>query len=140
MDEGQVVPAGWQPLDRESGLPDFFEATPMPLWLEDYSGLHAQFARWRTEGIVDLRAWLLQDRERLRHCAGLIRILRVNRQTLTLFGARSQSELMDRLPEVLRDDTYEGWANELEQLWLGQGGFQSQTVNYALTGRRLDLS
>ncbi|MFC4297498.1 MAG: sensor domain-containing diguanylate cyclase [Castellaniella sp.] len=140
MDAGQAVPAGWQPPDTGSGLPDFFEATPMPLWLEDYSGLHAQFARWRADGVVDLRSWLLQDRERLRHCAGLIRILRVNRQTLTLFGARSQTELMDRLPEVLRDDTYEGWANELEQLWLGQGGFQSQTVNYALTGRRLDLS
>lgn len=140
MDSGKVVPAGWQPLDGGSGLPDFFEATPMPLWLEDYSALHAQFARWRADGIVDLRTWLLQDRERLRHCAGLIRILRVNRQTLALFGARSQSELIARLSEVLRDDTYEGWANELEQLWLGQGGFQSQTVNYALTGQRLDLS
>src|SRR5690606_40664183 len=53
---------------------------------------------------------------------------------------RSQPELMDRLAEVLRDDTFEGLAAELNQLWLGQGGFQSQTVNYALDGRRLDLS
>ena len=112
----------------------------MALWLEDYSALHQQFARWRAEGVVDLRAWLLQDRDRLRHCAGLIRILRVNRQTLSLFGARSEPELMHRLSDVLRDDTYEGLAAELDQLWLGQGGFESQTVNYSLAGRRLDLS
>jgi diguanylate cyclase (GGDEF)-like protein len=138
MDEGRAVSAEWR--SQETGMPDFFEATPMALWLEDYSALHAQFERWRAEGVTDLRAWLLQDRDRLRHCAGLIRILRVNRQALSLFGARSQPELMDRLAEVLRDDTFEGLAAELNQLWLGQGGFQSQTVNYALDGRRLDLS
>ncbi|MHA3904988.1 sensor domain-containing diguanylate cyclase [Castellaniella sp. WN] len=121
-------------------MPDFFEATPMALWLEDYSALHAQFIRWRAEGVTDLRSWLLQDRDRLRHCASLIRILRVNRQTLALFGARSEPELMSRLADVLRDDTFEGLAGELDQLWLGRGGFQSQTVNYSLPGRRLDLS
>src|SRR5690606_29057078 len=29
--------------------------------------------------------------------------------------------------------------DELEQLWLGEGRFQSKTVNYTLDGRRLDL-
>lgn len=125
---------------EEAGVADFFEATPMALWLEDYSALHTQFARWRAAGVVNLRSWLLQDRDRLRHCASLIRIRRVNRQTLTLFGARSQQELMGRLDDVLRDDTFEGLAGELDQLWLGHRGFESQTVNYSLAGRRMDLS
>ena len=138
MDERQA--AVTESRAPESGMPDFFEATPMALWLEDYSALYAQFDRWRAEGVTDLRSWLLQDRDRLRHCAGLIRILRVNRQALSLFGARTQSELMDRLADVLRDDTFEGLAGELDQLWRGHGGFHSQTVNYTLDGRRLDLS
>ena len=138
MDEGQT--AVTESRAPGAGMPDFFEATPMALWLEDYSALHAQFDRWRAEGVTDLRSWLLQDRDRLRHCAGLIRILRVNRQALSLFGARTQSELMDRLADVLRDDTFEGLAGELDQLWRGHGGFHSQTVNYTLDGRRLDLS
>ena len=138
MDEGRTTSAAWQ--SPGAGMPDFFEATPMALWLEDYGDLHAQFERWRAEGVTDLRSWLLQDRDRLRQCAGLIRILRVNRQALSLFGARTQSELMDRLADVLRDDTFEGLAGELDQLWRGHGGFHSQTVNYTLDGRRLDLS
>ena len=76
MDEGQT--AVTESRAPGAGMPDFFEATPMALWLEDYSALHAQFDRWRAEGVTDLRSWLLQDRDRLRHCAGLIRILRVN--------------------------------------------------------------
>ena len=139
MDNGRVASAEWQSPEANAGL-DFFEATPMALWLEDYSALHVQFARWRAEGVVDLRSWLLQDRDRLRHCASLIRILRVNRQTLSLVGARSQSELMGRLVDILRDDTFEGLASELHQLWIGQGWFQGHTVNYSLGGRRLDLS
>jgi diguanylate cyclase (GGDEF)-like protein len=122
------------------GVLDFFEAMPMALWLEDYSALHEQLARWRSEGVVDLFPWLLQDRSRLEHCASLLRILRVNRQTLALFEADSQQELMARLPEVLRDDMLEGFAHELDQLWHGQGAFSGQTVNYTLGGRRLDVS
>ncbi len=136
MDERQTALAEAAGADK----PDFFEATPMALWLEDYSAVHAQLERWRAEGVTDLQAWLLQDRDRLRHCASLIRILRVNRQALSLFGAASQAELMDRLADVLRDDTFEGWAGELDQLWRGHAGFHSQTVNYTLSGRRLDLS
>ena len=87
MNEERSAPAGGRFPD--AGMPDFFEATPMALWLEDYSALHAQFERWRAEGVTDLRSWLLLDPDRLRHCAGLIRIRRVNRQALTLFGAAS---------------------------------------------------
>lgn len=136
MDESRMALTG----AIGAGQPDFFEATPMALWLEDYSALHAQFECWRAEGVTDLQSWLNQDRGRLRHCADLIRIVRVNRQALSLFGARTQTDLMDRLADVLRDETFEGWADELEQLWRGHGGFHSQTVNYALDGRRLDLS
>ncbi len=139
------ISAGAMPDDRSVAgkgfsLLDFFEITPMALWLEDYSALHAQFAQWRAAGVTDLRGWLWQDRGRLLHCASLLRILRVNRQTLKLYGARTQEELMARLPDVLRDDMLDGFASELEQLWQGQRAFHGHTVNYTLGGERLDLS
>ncbi|CAM5221697.1 diguanylate cyclase OS=Castellaniella defragrans OX=75697 GN=HNR28_000080 PE=4 SV=1 [Castellaniella defragrans] len=66
------------------GVLDFFEAIPMPLWLEDYSDLYVQFEQWRSQGVSDLQAWLQEDRTRIQHCARLMRVLRVNRRTLEL--------------------------------------------------------
>lgn len=122
------------------GMLDFFEVMPMPLWLEDYSDLYAQFEQWRTQKIGDLRSWLREDRARVQHCARLMRVLRVNRRTLDLYEAGSQDELMARLPSVLRDDMLDGFVEELVQMWEGRRTFRGNTFNYTLSGRRLDLS
>lgn len=121
-------------------LDDFFDVMPMSLWLEDYSALHALFERWRADGVEDFEAWLAEDRSRLLQCADTIRIVRVNRQTLELYGASSSEALMARLGEVMRDDMLEGFASELLSLWNGEQSFQSSSVNYTLDGRRLDIS
>lgn len=118
---------------------DLFDAAPVSLWLEDYSGVKALFDLWREQGVADLRSFLLDDLSRITACAHSIRLLRVNQATLNQFAARSVEELTRRLSEVLRDDTLEHYLEELEQLWRGQLAFESQTVNYTLDGRRLDI-
>jgi len=121
-------------------LDDFFEVVPMSLWLEDYSALYELFEQWRSEGVHDFQVWLGQDPDRLRQCAGAIRIQRVNLQTLNLYGADTAATLMSRLPEVMRDDTLDGLASEMLQLWSTGDSFRSTTVNYTLDGRRLDIA
>ncbi|NYT60910.1 GGDEF domain-containing protein [Alcaligenaceae bacterium] len=119
--------------------PDFFDLAPSSLWLEDYSGLRKLFDAWRKEGVTDLRRHLLEDPRRVVACSASIRVLRVNRYTLSLYGAATLAELTSRLDEVLRDDMHAAHLDELEQLWNGQPTFQSQTVNYTLDGRRIDI-
>jgi PAS domain-containing protein len=121
-------------------LPDLFQASPMAFWLEDYSALYDKFQQLRDAGVKDLRAWLQHDRDNLAECAGLMRVLHVNQQTLDLYQAESQEILMARLPDVLRDDMLDGFLEELDQLWQGKNQFHGLTVNYTLTGKRLDLS
>src|SRR5690606_27773195 len=118
---------------------DLFDISPISMWLEDYSELKALFDKWRNAGVRDLRAYLNEDPKRLAQCSNSIRLLRVNKRTLQLYGARSFQELSDKLDTVLRDDTYTAYIDELEQLWNGEGRFQSKTVNCTLDGRRLDL-
>ncbi|NGM86567.1 sensor domain-containing diguanylate cyclase [Parapusillimonas sp. SGNA-6] len=120
-------------------VPDFFDAAPTSLWLEDYSRLRALFEDWRSAGVTDLRTHLEQDPARVAQCASSMRILRVNPSTLALFGAQSFEELSSRLDEVLRDDMHGAYIDELDQLWQGGQRFESKTVNYTLDGRRLDL-
>ncbi|WP_116140447.1 sensor domain-containing diguanylate cyclase [Trinickia diaoshuihuensis] len=127
-------------LDASSVAPlDLFDLTPTSLWLEDYSRLRALFDTWRNDGVNDLRAFLQADTRRVAQCSACIRVLRVNRRTLDLYGARDFEELSARLADVLRDDMLEAHIEELEQMWSGSLSFESKSVNYRLDGRRLDI-
>src|SRR5262249_21346863 len=109
------------------------------LWLEDYTALHKQFETWRDEGVTDLRTFLLADPDRLALCSSLIRVLKVNRKTLSLYEADSVDHLVANLGRVLRDDMLEAHMEELWQLWEGRTEFYSNTVNYTVRGKRLDI-
>jgi PAS domain-containing protein len=69
----------------------------------------------------------------------LLKVLRVNQHTLKLFAADSQQTLVGALDRVFRGDMSATVVHELDQLWRGQLTFESETVNYALDGRRLDV-
>jgi len=116
-----------------------FDLAPTSLWLEDFSALKQLFDAWRAEGVTDLTEHLAQDSARVHQCIACYKVLRVNQRTLELFAASSQTELLDNLDKVFRDDMQTQVAHELSQLWSGSPEFTNQTVNYALDGRRLDV-
>ncbi len=118
---------------------DLFDVSPTSMWLEDYSALKQLFDQWRSEGVEDIRSHLEVDPQRVAQCSGSIRLLRVNTRTLSLYGAKSFEDLAGQLDAVFRDDMHTAHIDELVQLWSGSGRFESQTVNYSLDGRRLDL-
>ena len=116
-----------------------FESAPISLWLEDYSALKTLFAQWRAEGITDLGSYLRQNPLSAAQCSQCYKVLQVNRQTLRLYGATNQQELVARLPDVFRGDMFEHMVTELVHLWKGELEFSSQGVNYTLDGRRMDV-
>jgi diguanylate cyclase (GGDEF)-like protein len=118
---------------------EMFDLAPVSLWIEDYSAVRELFEQWRAEGIDDIEAFLLADPKRVRQCSERMRILKVNRKTLSLFGARDLDHLMANLGQVMRDDTFKSLVEEMVQLWNGKGSFSANTVNYTLGGRRLDI-
>jgi diguanylate cyclase (GGDEF)-like protein len=118
---------------------EMFDLAPVSLWIEDYSAVRALFEQWRTEGVDDIEAFLVNNPDRARQCSERMRILKVNRKTLALFGARDLAHLMANLGQVMRDDTFKSLVEELVQLWNGKPGFSSHTVNYTLGGQRLDI-
>lgn len=128
-----------EPRHPQQEFADMFELAPVSLWLEDYSALKGLFERWRTEGVSDLRTHLRADPQRVAECSRCIKLLRVNRRTLELYAAASMSELVAGLDRVFRDAMFEQHVEELAQLWDGHTRFASQTVNYSLAGKRLDI-
>ena len=118
---------------------EMFELAPVSLWLEDFSGVRALFDAWRADGVTDLRAHFREDPARVAQCARSIRVVKVNQKTLDQFEAADFAALTDNLSAVFRDDMLKTHLEELCQLWAGQASFTSQTVNYTLGGRRLDV-
>lgn len=118
---------------------ELFELAPVSLWLEDYGALREQFDEWRNQGVTDLRAFLHESPERVAHCSSLIHVVAVNRRTLELFEADSLEHLVSCISRIFRDDMFDQHVEELVQLWQGSGQFCSETVNYTLSGRRLDI-
>ena len=118
---------------------DTFELTPMSLWLEDYSGVKVQFDAWRRAGVVSLREHLMQDLRRVKACAELIRVIKVNAKTLELYEAEDLARLTANLDRIFRDDMLASLLGELVQLWEGRTQFSSSATNYTLSGRRLDI-
>ncbi len=125
-------------LNPETDFELMFESAPISLWLEDYSALKLLFDTWRAQGVTDLSAHVAQTPALLQQCAACLKVIKVNRQTLTVFAASSQQELVARLPEAFRDDTLSQMLAEMDFLWNGRLEFFNQTVNYALDGRRID--
>lgn len=116
-----------------------FESAPISLWLEDYRQLKALFQRWRQQGVTDLLAHLQAHPHLAEECARCYQVIRVNRETLRVFAANSQEELLSRLPEVFRGDMFARMASELNHLWNGKLDFSARSVNYALDGRRIEV-
>src|SRR3954469_20911465 len=92
---------------------EMFDLAPVSLWIEDFSAVKALFDTWRAEGVSDIKAFLSADPDRVRQCSQLIRILKVNRKTLSLFGARNLDQLTAELGQVMRDDTFKCHVEEL---------------------------
>lgn len=116
-----------------------FDLAPVSLWLEDYSALHRLFAQWRAAGVTDLRAHLHADRNRVGECTRQLKVVKVNQHTLELFEARDTAHLVTNLAQVFRDAMLEAHVDGLVALWEGWLCFSSQTVNYTVGGRRLDI-
>lgn len=116
-----------------------FELSPIPMWLEDYSETKKQLDIWRSEGITDLKKFLLEDLTRVTLCAHKIKILGVNQQTLTLFEARSLKHLTQNLNVIFQQEMFESHIVELSALWEGKTEFSNTAVNHTLSGKRLDI-
>ncbi len=118
---------------------DIFNLAPIAMWIEDFSGVQELFHHWRAEGVTDIRSFLKHDRDRVIACSSRIRVLSVNAKTLQLFEAKSLEHLTANIAAIFRDDMLDTHINELAALFDGETTFSSTTVNYTVSGRRLDI-
>ncbi|MFN8463884.1 MAG: GGDEF domain-containing protein, partial [Anaerolineales bacterium] len=109
------------------------------LWEEDYSAIKQEFDSLRAQGVTDLRAHLNSDPQSVRRFMGMIRVLDVNRKTLSLFEAMDKDSLLANLGKVFRDSMGEHFKNELVDMWEGKTYYEREGINYSLTGEPVNV-
>jgi len=123
----------------DSTIAGVFDAAPVSLWVEDYSGIKAIFERLRSTGVTDLAAELARKPALVDEAMRAIRVLDVNAFTLTLYRAPSKASFLSRLHDVFRDDVRLHFADELVQMWEDGLRHETEGVNYALDGTPIDI-
>lgn len=116
-----------------------FDLAPVSLWLEDFSAIAALFREWRRDGVTSLRDFFHANPAKVKECSDRIRVVRVNKRTLDLYEAPDLDHLVAHLGDIFRNDMFKTHVEELDQLWNGKNEFFSNTVNYTLGGKRLDI-
>jgi PAS domain-containing protein len=127
------------PVSYKSRQADFFELSPVPLWLEDWSDVRALLRSWTPANGTEVHALLRGDPERVFACAKLVRVIRANKAALELYEAKSEIDLIDNVDRIFVDEFLPGFAEEVSQLW-DANVCANLAVNSTLSGRRIDVS
>ena len=123
----------------EDHFESLFEYAPISLWEQDYSGIKNFLDGLRVNGISDLGKYLDEHPDDIYKSMGLIKVKHVNQETLNMFGAKSEEELLANLDKMFRDEMREHWRAELLALWNGEKSWSGDGINYRLDGEALHI-
>ncbi|MEW6085619.1 MAG: GGDEF domain-containing protein [Chloroflexota bacterium] len=123
----------------EKRFRNLFEYAPISLWEEDYSAIKKELDALRAQGVTDLKSHLASDPESVRRFMGMIRVLDVNRKTLSLFEATDKQSLLTNLGKIFRDEMGDHFRNELADMWDGKTYYEREGINYSLTGEPVNV-
>jgi len=132
--------SGAEAVTGEDRYREIFDAAPVSLWDEDFSGVASFLDRLRGEGVADLRAYLTSHPETIQEAIRRVRIIDVNAYTLDLFEVDRKQGLLHSLTEIFLPDTMPIFVDLLVTLWNGQRRFAGETRLRTLTGRAIDVA
>lgn len=117
-----------------NGEDSMFTHAPVSLWEEDFSEVKKRFDQFRRSGVEDLRKHFKKHPEEVLSLARMVRVVRVNNETLTLFDAAGTDEFLDGLSKIFNSDSFDVFKEELLAFWRGRTSFASEAINLTLTG------
>jgi PAS domain-containing protein len=116
-----------------------FEDSPTSFWVASMRPLKDYFSRLNANGISDFRAYFDSHPEEVIKCASMVDIVAINKATLTLYEAESKESFLNGLQSIYREDSLPVFKEEIIALAEGESLFESDSINYTLTGKKLQV-
>jgi PAS domain S-box-containing protein len=124
----------------DSRYREIFNAAPVSLWDEDFSGVAAFLDRLRAEGVGDLRAHLAAHPDQVQEAIRRVKVIDVNPFTLDLFEADGKQDLLHSLADTFLPDTSPIFIDELVTLWNGHRRYSGEARRRTFTGREIEVA
>ena len=125
---------------QDRGFRAIFEELPLSVWVQDFSAVKEAVDELRAQGVGDVRAHLLAHADELLRIAQLVRVLRVNRRTLDLFGAATEDDLRSSLGSMLAEGALPQFAEQVAAVAEGRTRIHVEGPSRTLSGELLDVS
>ena len=120
--------------ESEEKYRDLFEACPVSLWEEDFSAVKQFLGELRQKGVSDFGAYFANHPEDIAKCAALVKVLNMNKATLTFYDAKSVDEITGGLSGFLTEKSNRAFVGELVALVQGKKYYEAEFENKTLRG------
>lgn len=119
---------------------DLFDSSPVSLWEEDRSEVKKRIDGLGRRGCKDLRRYFDRHPAFVAQCAGLIRVLDVNKASVKLYGARRKADLLQGVDHIMGDPARKAFKAQLLALASGKTSFQAEDTNTTLDGKEIQVA
>ena len=113
--------------ESEARYRGLFHGSPCPLREEDYSEVKSHLDQLRAAGVVNFHEYFHMHPEAVRECAAKVKVLDLNQAVLDLHQATSRQELLDGLPKIFTDETYDSFREVLVAAANGETVMDAET-------------
>ena len=113
---------------------DILDLLSISTWMEDFSGAKQFFDQLKASGVEDFRAHFYSHPEDVIACAGMVKILAINKAGLEILGIKSLADLPPQLPQHFKDESWPSFCEEIIALAEGQLAFKQEITARALSG------
>ncbi|MCL5985393.1 MAG: diguanylate cyclase [Actinobacteria bacterium] len=125
--------------ESESRYRSLFEDSPIPLWEEDFSGIKKCIDKLKESGVVNLRSYFENHPEEVIKCAGMVRVIDVNRAALELFKAKDKKDFRETQQKLLIKEAYQILGDELIAISEGKTLYEGEIISHNFTGEQMQV-
>lgn len=117
-----------------------FEATPVPLWEEDFSQIRRFLDKLRAQGINDLREYFKANPSLIDEAMSHLQILDVNRAALHSVNETDKARLLGSPKGMIQPENRPSFLDQLMAMAAGHTEYQGENRHLTLAGDRSYLN
>ncbi|MEW5830584.1 MAG: PAS domain S-box protein, partial [Chloroflexota bacterium] len=117
-----------------------FDDSPVAIWEEDFSQARAYLDGLKRQGVRDFRAYFAAHPEEVIRCAGMIRVLDVNKAAVRMFKAASKKALIEATNREMSQGELDHNHEDLIAIANGRTSNSWDGSDETLDGERLEIS
>ncbi len=118
----------------EARYRELFEVSPGAMFEADWSRLKLMVDDLRSDGVVDFAAYFVAHPDFLDRATAVCGFVDVNGTALKMYGASNKDELLETMNTMVRQSSFEGFADRLVALIEGEEKVSGETVSKRVDG------